>query len=79
MDRQKRNLSSSKPEDLLPESPEIKRNLQHQSVRYQLEHSILHVTLVMVGLKCHRLGYGNIQMVDVQLKNQKKQGWKCKK
>ncbi|KAK9508490.1 hypothetical protein O3M35_006035 [Rhynocoris fuscipes] len=26
-------LSSLKPEDLLPESPEIKRNLQHQSVR----------------------------------------------
>ncbi|KAK9512283.1 hypothetical protein O3M35_000746 [Rhynocoris fuscipes] len=31
-DREKRNLSSLKPEDLLPESPEIKRNLQHQSV-----------------------------------------------
>ncbi|KAK9501920.1 hypothetical protein O3M35_012553 [Rhynocoris fuscipes] len=46
VDREKRNLSSLKPEDLLPESPEIKRNLQHQSVRYQLEHSILHVTLV---------------------------------
>ncbi|KAK9508938.1 hypothetical protein O3M35_006370 [Rhynocoris fuscipes] len=27
------HLSSLKPEDLLPESPEIKRNLQHQSVR----------------------------------------------
>ncbi|KAK9508734.1 hypothetical protein O3M35_006221 [Rhynocoris fuscipes] len=33
VDREKRNLSSLKPEDLLPESPEIKRNLQHQSVR----------------------------------------------
>ncbi|KAK9501750.1 hypothetical protein O3M35_012422 [Rhynocoris fuscipes] len=73
------HLSSLKPEDLLPESPEIKRNLQHQSVRYQLEHSILHVTLVMVGLKCHRLGYGNIQMVGVQQKNKKNQEWKRKK
>ncbi|KAK9508584.1 hypothetical protein O3M35_006113 [Rhynocoris fuscipes] len=27
------HLSSLKPEDLLPKSPEIKRNLQHQSVR----------------------------------------------
>ncbi|KAK9500666.1 hypothetical protein O3M35_001891 [Rhynocoris fuscipes] len=47
VDRQKRNLSSLNPEDLLPESSEIKRNLQHQPV--------------MVGLECHRLGYGNIQ------------------
>ncbi|KAK9510612.1 hypothetical protein O3M35_005357 [Rhynocoris fuscipes] len=29
----KNDLSSLKPKDLLPESPEIKRNLQHQSVR----------------------------------------------
>ncbi|KAK9509448.1 hypothetical protein O3M35_006762 [Rhynocoris fuscipes] len=51
LDREKRNSSSLKPEDLLPESPEMKRNLQHQSV--------------MVGLKCHLLGYGNIQEVAV--------------
>ncbi|KAK9509376.1 hypothetical protein O3M35_006707 [Rhynocoris fuscipes] len=30
---QKRNLSSLKSEDLLPGSPEIKRNRQHQAVR----------------------------------------------
>ncbi|KAK9512192.1 hypothetical protein O3M35_000662 [Rhynocoris fuscipes] len=48
-------LSSLKPEDLLPESPEIQRNLQH----------LLTDVEVMVGLKCHRLGYGNIQEVAV--------------
>ncbi|KAK9503926.1 hypothetical protein O3M35_010384 [Rhynocoris fuscipes] len=32
--RQKRNLSSLKSEDLFPGSPEIKRNLQHQPVRF---------------------------------------------
>ncbi|KAK9512191.1 hypothetical protein O3M35_000662 [Rhynocoris fuscipes] len=49
------DLSSLKPEDLLPESPEIQRNLQH----------LLTDVEVMVGLKCHRLGYGNIQEVAV--------------